>query len=235
MHARLQEGQPDQRADHDVDRDRADADQIEHVDQGETRACKAKPAPGQRVGKDEGDNQHRHQVVDDGQRQQQDLEPKWHALTKQGEAADDKRDVGGHWDRPAALARLPPLQGEIDRRRHHHPAEGRKRWQQRLAPVAKLAVNQLALDLEADDKEEDRHQPVVDNQVADIAGQGEAADRQRHRDLPEPGEPGGRRGVGEHQGRGRTGQQHHAAGGLDVQKPPERRQPAVDRRDGQQR
>ena len=54
------------------------------------------------------------------------------------------------------------VDGEVDQRRDDHPADGGDRRHRRLPAVAQLAVDQLALDLQADDEEEDRHQPVVD-------------------------------------------------------------------------
>ena len=54
------------------------------------------------------------------------------------------------------------VEAQVDHRRHHHAAEGRDGWRRRLPAVAQLALHQLALDLQADDEEEQRHQAVVD-------------------------------------------------------------------------
>ena len=53
----------------------------------------------------------------------------------------------------------------VDERRHDHAAEGGDRGERRGTPVAELAGDQLALDLEAGQQEEERHQPVVDERV----------------------------------------------------------------------
>ena len=53
---------------------------------------------------------------------------------------------------------------DVDQRRHHHAADGRDRRQRRLPTRRQLAAQQLALDLQADQEEEDRHQAVVDPQ-----------------------------------------------------------------------
>ena len=54
------------------------------------------------------------------------------------------------------------VDGEVEQAGHDHPADrgdGREGGAPRLA---QLAVDELALDLQPDDEEEDRHQPVVD-------------------------------------------------------------------------
>ena len=50
----------------------------------------------------------------------------------------------------------------IEHRRHHHAADRRRDRQRRGAPAGQMADGELALDLEADDQEEDRQQAVVD-------------------------------------------------------------------------
>ena len=56
----------------------------------------------------------------------------------------------------------PAVSSDEDRDRQRHAADGGDRRQRRGAPVAQLAHHQLALDLQPDDEEEHRHQPVVD-------------------------------------------------------------------------
>ena len=62
---------------------------------------------------------------------------------------------------PAAPA-PPAVTSDEQRDRQHHAADRGDRRQRGGAPVAQLADDQLALDLEPDDEEEHRHQPVVD-------------------------------------------------------------------------
>ena len=79
------------------------------------------------------------------------------------EHAERERDVGRHRDAPAPWPPRPPgCTREVQERRDDHAADRRDHRQRRLPPVAQLAEDQLALDLEPDDEEEDRHQPVVD-------------------------------------------------------------------------
>jgi hypothetical protein len=54
------------------------------------------------------------------------------------------------------------VQRQEQRRRQHHPADGGDRGQRRPAGIAELTDDQFALDLQADDEEEHRHQAVVD-------------------------------------------------------------------------
>ena len=47
------------------------------------------------------------------------------SAAKQGKEADDERDVRRHRDAPAGNRRLPPLEREVNGRRHDHSAQGR--------------------------------------------------------------------------------------------------------------
>ena len=63
---------------------------------------------------------------------------------------------------PAAAVAAGRVEGEVERGRHHHPAD-RGHDRQRGGPgVAQVAVDQLVLDLQPDHEEEDHHQRVVD-------------------------------------------------------------------------
>ncbi len=62
---------------------------------------------------------------------------------------------------PSPLA----LNGEVDRRRHDHPAERRHGRQRNGSPIAQLPGDEFSLDLHPDDEEEHRHQQVVDHVI----------------------------------------------------------------------
>ena len=85
--------------------------------------------------------------------------------------------------------------------------------------VAQLAGDQLALDLQPDDEEEHRHQPVVDpmTQVQVQAGEIDAG-------VPE-GLVAAERDVGPHQRRDGADEERDAADGLVVQELPQRARP----------
>ena len=162
----------------------------------------------------------REDVVDDRDRQHEQLHARRDAVAEQREHADGERDVRRGRDRPARRLRCARGDRQEDERGEHHAAEGGEDGQRRGAPVAQLAADELAFDLQADDEEEDRHQAVVDP-VAQIEVQ---------RDItgPEPQDvrPRGRVlvacGVGPQQrGNGRDGERD-AAGSLVVQELRER-------------
>ena len=54
------------------------------------------------------------------------------------------------------------VERQVDQRRNDHAADRREDRQHRLAANRQLADEELALDLEPDDEEEERHQQVVD-------------------------------------------------------------------------
>jgi hypothetical protein len=63
---------------------------------------------------------------------------------------------------PAGDRGLAEVEPGVDRRRRQHAAERGHYRQGGALPAGELADQELALDLEADDEEEDRHQAVVD-------------------------------------------------------------------------
>jgi hypothetical protein len=107
MHARLQERQPDERPDEDVHANRPNTNPVECIDEAERAGGPSEPRPHERLSEHEGNDQHRHEVVHDREREEQDLEPEWNALAEQGEESRNEGDVG-RVDRapsPAATAR----------------------------------------------------------------------------------------------------------------------------------
>ena len=72
----------------------------------------------------------------------------------------------------------------VDEGRDDHPAECGHRRKGRLLDGVQLADDQLALDLETDDEEEDRHQAVVDEVLQRLV-EVETADRDRDVRFPE--------------------------------------------------
>src|SRR3954454_20441046 len=89
---------------------------------------------------------------------------------------------------PARAARVDAQVEECGE--HHAPGRGDRR-QARGAWVAQLAAHELALDLQADDEEEDGHQSVVDP-VLQVLGDGEVPDADGQVGGPEVhvGDPG---------------------------------------------
>ena len=120
------------------------------------------PRHADRLGVENRDDEHRHQVVDDGQGEHENAEAAWNALAEERHAADDERNVGRHRNGPTAFPCFAVLKRQVDRNRCDHTAKRRGDGQCDLLGIAELSDDQLALDFEADDEEEDRHQPVVD-------------------------------------------------------------------------
>src|SRR5262249_9189949 len=134
--------------------------QREYADGGESQR-----EHGQRVGIEYRDDDDGGEVVDDRQREQEDLQRGRNPRPEQRQHRDGERDVGGGWYRPAAHGfRIAEIEGGVDERRRVHAAERGDAWQGRAIEARQLAGQHLALDLEADQEEEDRHQPVVDPQ-----------------------------------------------------------------------
>ena len=69
---------------------------------------------------------------------------------------------------------VPALKRGIDERGHDHAAGGRDDGQRRILERRQLAHQNLALELEADEQEEERHQPVVDPDAASESSQRES-------------------------------------------------------------
>ena len=117
------------------------------------------------AGVEKRDDEDRAEVVKDRQRQQEDLQRRWHPLAQKRQNADGKGDVGRGGDGPAALGdRVRPVEDKEDQRRHRHAADRRHARQHHVARVLQLALHHLALQLKPDEEEEDRHQAVIDPQ-----------------------------------------------------------------------
>ena len=100
--------------------------------------------------------------------------------------ADRERDVGRHRHAPADDAGLAEVEPDVDQRRDHHAAERADGRQGGALPAGELADQELALDLQADDEEEHRHQHVVDP-VRQRELEAERADVEARVDVLHPG------------------------------------------------
>ena len=112
------------------------------------------------------DDQHRANVVDHRDGHQQQLDRRRHARAEQRQQPQREGDVGRRRDRPAAAQ--PGLESDdqqIDQRRHRHPAGRGDDWQPAVAGARQPSLIPFALHLQPDQQEEDRHQPVGDQQM----------------------------------------------------------------------
>ncbi len=80
----------------------------------------------------------------------------------QGEHAQGEGRVRAHGNAPTPSGRLASVEGEVDERGQDHSADGRDDRHGDPLALAELAHVQLAANLEPDDKEEERHQAIVD-------------------------------------------------------------------------
>ena len=102
---------------------------------------------------------------------------------EQGQHPEREGDVGRHGDAPTVGARAADVERQVEQRRDDHAAEGAAAG--RPPPGARAAGrDQLALDLQADDEEEQRHQAVVDP-VAEVLGDRVATDVERDLGVPQ--------------------------------------------------
>ena len=91
--------------------------------------------------------------------------------------------VGGHRRAPSVCPGAAGVEGDVDRDRHEHAADGGHGREHDPAALAQLPEVELALGLEPHHQEEERHQPLVDP-VAQIQGHARAADPDRHHRRP---------------------------------------------------
>src|SRR5690606_25759036 len=110
------------------------------------------------VGVEDGDDQQRAQVVDDRQRGEEDAKGKRDAAAEDRQNAKGEGDVGGHRDAPAAEGGLTEVEQGVDGAGDDHAADGRDDGDGGPLRRGEFADEHLALDLQADDEEEDGHQ-----------------------------------------------------------------------------
>ena len=122
----------------------------------------AQPDETHPVGVEDRDHDDATDVVDDGEREDEDA----HAERDRGcptrVTTPTAKAMSVATGTPKPSTAPPRLISEVDQRRDEHAAECRERRQRRRPSVAELTVDELAFDLQADDEEEQRHQPAVD-------------------------------------------------------------------------
>ena len=217
VHAGLEQGEPHADAEDRVDHDAPDPQHAGHDHQAEETEGDREPGQREVAGVEHRDHQDRADVVDDRERQQEQPRGRRDPPTQHAQHPDREGDVGRHRDAPAGTAvAARRVEREVDTGRHHHPADRRDDRQGRGARVAQVAVDQLVLDLQADDEEEDHHQGVVDP-VLERLVEVQRTDVERQVGVPERVVRRRPRAVGPEQG-GRGGeQQEDRAGRLDAE------------------
>ncbi len=176
MDARLEQGDPERDADHRrrggaPDRREAQAD--EHAEEPNRDGQRRERDVG---AVDGGDDEQRAQVVDHGQGEQEDPQARGAAGRRQRQQAERERRVGRHRGAPAVRAPAAGVEGQVDGDGDEHAPEPGHDGQRQARAIAQLAEIELALGLQADDQEEERHEAVVDP-LAQVG---------RERPVPEP-------------------------------------------------
>ena len=161
MNARLQEGIPSNETEHDIKRHKAHAQTAEQERRSDGQKSHEQGAEDEVGIVEQRDDDDSAEVIDDGERRQKDDEPQGSLPGRDGHDAERKSDIRGHRDAPAAKRRQADVDGRIEKGRHNHAAERRADGQQHRRGRAQLAVKELALDFEADDKEEHGHEAII--------------------------------------------------------------------------
>ena len=162
MDARFFDGGPEEEAKNGVESNAPTADPVGRDHGAEKQHTPAQSLDIDAVGVEDGDDENRADVVDDGEGEEEDTELRGKETSQQREHAEREGDVGGEGNPPAAAVLPRAVEGEEDEGGHDHPADGRHHGKRRLPRLAQLAMDDLSLDFEADNEEEDRHQAVVD-------------------------------------------------------------------------
>jgi hypothetical protein len=158
---------------------------------------------------EDGDHQHRPQVIDDGQGGEEYLQAGGNPRAQQGQYAQREGDVGGRrYGPPTQGFGIRCIDGGIDQPRNDHTARRGDPGERAVGPGGELAVQELAFDLQADEQKEQGHQPVVDPVQHVEPAQGgvenlEVASRQRR--------------VGYEEGQRRCAHEENSAGGLAIE------------------
>ena len=172
----------------------------------------------------ERDHENRHDVVDDGERQQQHAQRRRHAPPDERQHPDREGDIGRCRYRPAAPRGRIAVGEKVEQRGQHHTARRGDDRERGDLEIREHALVHLAADLEPDHEKENTHESIV-HPEAQVLRRDEPCDPQARPDLPErlvglrPG------GIRPDEGEGRCGEQHDSAHRLDADEPqrPERR------------
>jgi hypothetical protein len=163
-------------------------------------------------GVEQRDDEDGHDVVDHGEGQQESAQRPGREPAEQCQDRQREGHVGGHGHRPPLEPPAVEVDREVDERGREDPAQGGGHRNRRIAPVAERSVQRLALDLERDEVEKERHEEVVDpfpQALAELERAGSDGDL----GAPE-GRVAPRREIGPQQGHRRREQQQQPAAGL---------------------
>ena len=158
----LHKGQPHQYAKQQVYERLSDSGDVEQSQQRQNSEADSQTRDMQAFGVEQGDHQDGTKVIDNGQCQQEDFEGQRHAFSQQDQHPNRKRNVGGSGHAPPTDLRCAPIQGGVNQRGAHHPANRGNNGHRCFPHTGQLPHQQLTLDLQADHQKEDGHQSIID-------------------------------------------------------------------------
>ena len=162
MNTGFQHSHPHQNAQQRVRQAAAHAQPVCRIRSGQAHSGKAQTAGGDIRREENRNHQHRRNIVHNGQRGQKNGDGGRNTAAQQRQYANGKCNVGGHRYRPPALASRALIDKEVNRSRKQYPAQCPGNRQRGLLHRRQFARQHLALNFEPDRKEENGHQPVVD-------------------------------------------------------------------------
>ncbi len=142
------------------------------------------PAGSKVGGERDRDHADRSDVVDDRERDQEELRSRRHPVPQNREHGDRKGRVGGHRDTPTIGRLASSGDSEIDEHRDDDASQRRQDRQSRGLRMSQLAAKDLPLDLQRDQEEEDGHEAVVDP-MAEVLGDRRVSDAEPQVGIPE--------------------------------------------------
>ena len=115
-----------------------------------------------RRGIGEGDHQQPEHIVDRREGQQHRAHGRRQSRREHRDDRQAERGIHRRHHAPAMRGRRTPVERQIDRHRHHQPADRARHRKQRGLARRERSLDEFALHLRPDDQEEQRHQQVVD-------------------------------------------------------------------------
>ena len=162
---RLEHGHPQHQPHEEVRRHRSRPRQIEDREPGNRPNGDTERHPGQLRGVEQRDDHDRPEIVEDGHRDQENLQAPRDTGAEERQDTQRERNVGGRRYRPAAAANgVCSVEPPVERGGGGHAASRSEGREHDLSGIDQLALDHLPLDLESDQEEEHGHQAVVDPQ-----------------------------------------------------------------------
>ena len=212
---------PHEHGEPEIDQPDAQAKGAQAEDSGESADPDEERAHRKMVRVDRRDDDDPDDVVNDDHRQHECAQPARDTRTDERQHPQCEGGVRRHRGAPAVRRGVAEVERQEDRDRHQHAADAAGERHDQTPALAQLANVELPPRLEANDEEEDHHQPVVDPAAQALADRARPEPDRQVR-VPDPGvgrvirvRPGERDD--------RRGEQDQRAAGLRAQEAKQRR------------